>query len=444
MNSGPLPPMATEAERALLGAVFLRGGEVLDRCELLAEDFYDMRHREIWRTMLAAQADGHPPGDYVELERRLGSKLDAVGGEKFLSSLINGVPTADNAEHYANLVRNASIRRRLYTDLGELRARIFEEDDADELIGAGYSILGKVSTRVTDGARPLDEVMKSTYMALSKAMDEGGTFGLQTNLTDLDFLMGGLRVGTTTILAGRPSQGKSALARTIADNLNVKGVGVHYFSQDDSDETLCIRLLSDRAKIDLGRLSSAKLIKSDMPSLLSASNEICARKHWLIDSTGGITSAQIVSRVRRHLRENQTQLVVVDYVQLLREPQIRERRLQVEESARALDELAKREQVAVLLLSQLNRESTKGDEKRPSLASLKECGALEEIAHKVIAVHRPEMYEHDKERKRELEGRAEILLLKNKNGRTGIVDMFWDGSTATYRQKTQGNRGPNS
>jgi replicative DNA helicase len=263
---------------------------------------------------------------------------------------------------------------------------------------------------------------------------EGGTqIGLSTGLPDLDRLTGGVRVGGLVILAGRPSMGKSALARTIAATTARSGAGgVHVFSLEDGSEDYALRQVADDARIDLERLSAGRFESGEAGGAAWAVANLRGLP-WLVDSDSGISAQEIASRVRRHKRELNTKLVVVDYVQLLVDKRIprHEKRLQVDVASEDLRTLAAQEGVAIVLISQLSRKVDERPNKRPILSDLRESGGLEQIADQVLFCYRGEYYEPDNA---ELHGLAEIIVRKNKHGRSNFaVDVAFDNPTATFR-----------
>jgi replicative DNA helicase len=425
------------AERDLLGCVFLRGGEILDRVELQAEDFADPRHRRVWAAMLDLHGDSGKPDDVDLVAGKLGAELRAVGGLEYLTTLAAAVPCADNADHYAAAIRNAALKRNLAVGLADIIGAARDVDaNAEDVLARAYAALSKVAERQPDPTKPIGQWVKATFMALSRAAEEHGSLGLLTGIEPLDNLTGGIRRGVVTILAGRPSQGKSSLARTIVDNVNAAGFGVHVFSLEDSAEAYCLRALSDASRVDLQRLSTAKLEGGDLDGIRAAAGRIFQRTGWLLDETPGLNAQQIGMRVRKHRRANNTALVVVDYVQLMRE-RARDRRGEIEAAVLGLEDLARNERLAVILLSQINRAAVQTEGKRPEMHSLSESGVLEQKAAAILAVHRPEMYAKNDKERAELAGKAELLVLKNKNGRTGTVNLYWDGPTATYRNPSR-------
>jgi len=241
-----------------------------------------------------------------------------------------------------------------------------------------------------------------------------------------------------TIVAGRPSHGKSSLTRTIADNANLAGCGVHVFSPEDRKNTYGMRLLADRSRVDLGRLRTMKgVTKGELNAIMDAANGVYQRRNWLVDDSAGLTSAQMAMRIRRRRRGNQTRLVVVDYIQLVRES-ARDMKDSVGLSIKNLAQVARDENVAMLVLSQLSRDVERRIDKRPQLSDLRETGELEQVAESVVFVMQPTKYLNpestgDSEEMEKWTGKGLAIVAKHKNSSTGQAVLAWDGPTATYR-----------
>jgi replicative DNA helicase len=419
-----------DAERALLAAVLLGGDAALDRIELDIDDLYDMRNRAVLAAMRALRARGAPAGDIQLIEAELGPKLEAVGGLPYLSEVVvKNHGNVEHIEHYVSLVREASLTRAAIAALAEAQA---SELGGKDLLAQILEIGSQLVRNIQDPSVPMRVAIREAFALIADSMDgKTSTVGMPTGFADLDSFVR-IKIGVATILAGRPSMGKSALARSIAAHINLHAdAGVHVFTPEDTRRTYALRQLSDESRIGLDRLMAGTITRGDFQRLHDAASELWKRDRWLIDDSSGIGSEDIALRVRKHRRENQTKLVVVDYIQLLREKKVplHERRLQVEIAAENLVQLARSEDLALLVLSQLSRECEKREDKRPMLSDLRETGVLEQHAEAVMFVYRDEVYHPDTERR----GVTEVLVRKNKNGRQGVAELLWDGPTATHR-----------
>lgn len=438
-----------DAEASVLGAVFIRA-DVLDGIGLAPDDFLDPRHRAVFAAMKAIRARKQPVDAItVEDELQRNGQLAGVGGLAALAQMTTLVPTADNVEHYARIVGDHALRRRIATTISEVEAAAAKDDQGGEqLLGALLSALGAVEMPTRDTAMTMRDASRKYFLELSEAIaakqrGELASLKLRTCISSLDALLrGGLPIGTATVLAGRPSQGKSALARTIADNVNLAGDGVHVFSAEDTTKAYVMRSLADHADVDLAKLWDLDVTRVEWARVNAAANALYQRKGWLVDDIRGLTIDALKLKTRRARRNNRTRLVVIDYAQIIRGPgkSPQERIAAVSEGA---SDLAREEGCAVLLLAQLNRESTKREDKRPTLEDLRGAGELEQDADVVLMVHRPEYYLRKQDQnleqvRRQLElwaGLGQVLCEKAKNGPTGQVALGWDDKCATYRDR---------
>ncbi|HYF53749.1 MAG TPA: DnaB-like helicase C-terminal domain-containing protein [Salinarimonas sp.] len=422
-----------EAERCLLGSVFLRP-ELAGVVELAEGDFYDWKHREVWRAMQELHASRRPANDIALLAEAIGSRMPAVGGLSFLSDLMASHVTPDNYEHYVRLVTEASLTRRVRSAVAELLA---SDAKGEELVSKAFESISGLLNRTSDGAVTIGDAVREKLAEITQKLEakergEVVAMGIPTGLPKLDEVLGGLQTGVVTIVAGRPSMGKSSLARTLADNVNRQGYGVHVFSLEHKTDAYTTRALADAARIELGRLRAIDIDRHEYARLLGAGDKLSGRRGWIIDSTSNLSAVQVAMRVRRHRRENGTRMVVVDYVQLLRDRRVRagERKAMVDVAIEGLVELARSEDLALVVLSQLSRDCEKRDDKRPEMSDLRESGELEQVADSVLLLYRDEVYHKDSKDK----GVGEVLIAKNKHGRTGRVRFAWDADTATYRE----------
>lgn len=449
------PPHDANAEAAVLGAVLLRN-DALDLVELHADDFYDPRHREVFAAMRALQAQRRPI-DPITLERELirAEKLAAIGGLTFLSELLDSVPTADNVAHYAESVADAALKRRVIVQASEVAARGFREDvSGQELLAEFYGAASRIEQPTRDTGMLMSDIAREAYFELENALaardrGEKPDVALATGIATLDALLnGGFPRGNMHIIAARPSMGKSALARGICASVNARGAGVHVFSTEDKRGAYVRRQLADDADVDLGRLTAVDVDRIEWGRVVAATDDLTKRERWLVDDVRGISIGDIALKVKRRRKELRTELVVIDYAQLLvgeRGVRYESREHQMSETAKKAARLAGDENVVVLLLSQLNRDSEKRDDKRPTLVDLRGSGELEQAADVVLMLHRPEWYllkqletgNANVDRQLELwRGKGQVLLEKGKNMRApNNTVLQWDGKSATYRDR---------
>ncbi len=424
-------PHNPEAERACLGAVLL-SNSAFNEVALDPEDFHSWAHKAIWTAYRRILDGGRQIDTVTVMDELIRAQVQSVGGVE-ISEILSAPFAPANVEYYAAIVRRDSIRRRLMKVLSALHGAVQEPDaEPTELLARAYRMLAEVRVGGECRGVNIGEAVKEAFKDFQKALDTGTTWGIPTGLDSFDEKLGGLQVGVVTVVAGRPSQGKSSLVRTLCDGANERGAGVHVFTPEDNRKTYALRALADHSRVNLEKLRTLKGInRGELDALHFAANQLYQRERWLISDHTGISSGDIGLQVRRDKAENKTRVVVVDYVQLLRERDVRRdnRKANVEIALEGLLDLARRENVAVLVVSQLSRECEKRDDKRPMLSDLRETGELEQCAEVVIACYRDEYYNPESKDK----GTGEILVLKNKNGRTGRIRMAWDADTATFR-----------
>lgn len=414
-------------ELAILGAVMFDGEQALDRVELDESAFYHLGHRRILRAMRRLRAAGKPCNDPGLIADELGEAAMAVG---VFDRVIEGAKqcaAVGNLEHYVGVVARDALTRKAKRIVAELASC---ELQGEELVAKILEGTTEIAEHALGRAgRSLHAAAVDAYRELARLVEEsqsGGTglVGIPTGYRELDFMLGGLQRGVLSILGGRPSMGKSALARNIGVNAIRQGLAVHFFSVEDSEQAFTRRVLSELSGVPMQKFKQPKGFTTwDLRQLMGAVDETRDWRFWVDDATG-LSSAQIAMRVRRRKRELGTDLVIVDYMQLVRE-EARDRRLEVEKAAEGLVQLARREGLAVLAASQLSR-AAEGE--LPRLSDLRETGALEQLADAVLAVHRPA-------RDSDL---GQVLVLKNKHGATGTVELEFRGSTTTWYER----RGP--
>ncbi len=433
-------PQDVVAEAAVLGAMLLRGGDVVDRCELEARHFYDPRHREVYAAMLRLHVAMKPVNDVVMVEGALGDKTAAVGGFSFLVELVDACATADNAEHYAERVRSKWLLREAIIAASELAN--WRHEDPAELIAAAVERFSQLGSQRKETAATMRELALAQVREYHLACSEGAPAirdgFLLTGLADLDRLTGGLELGIVSILAARQSMGKSAMGRTLADGVvsALEGkYGAHTFTMEDPKRALVSRAFSEHSRVPLTRLRSMQLTRQDYGPIGHAAEHLFKRSNWLIDDEAGLSTAQIAMRVRRHKKRLNTKLVVVDYLQHIREPGARDDFDTASRAMSNLVRLARSEEVHVMLVCQLNRKCEEREDKRPVPSDLRASGRLEEDARLIMMLYRDDYYNPESN-----PGKAELLIRKQSHGPTGTVDLTWDGPCVTYRPATYRDR----
>jgi replicative DNA helicase len=430
-----LPPQNVEAEEAVLGALLIDPDAIIRLTTVLRpQDFYREKHGWIYDAILALH-ERREPVDFLtvcdELERR--TQLDEVGGPAFITTLVNVVPTSVHAEHYARIVERSATRRRLLDAAGQIAALAYQEaDDVEEVVDHAEQILFGVSERrISRELVPIKQVLSNYYDRveyLTRHRDE--MIGIPTGFSDIDKLLAGLQRSDLIILAARPSVGKTSLALSIAHNAAKKhGQRIAFFSLEMSDEQVVQRLISAETGIDAQRLRRGEL-EGEWDRFVKASSDL-AETLFFIDDTPSISALELRTKARRLHAEVGVDLVVVDYLQLMRGDTRSENRVQeISAISRALKALARELNVPVLALSQLSRSVESRTDKRPILSDLRESGALEQDADVVIFIYRDEMYNENTERK----NIADILISKHRNGPTGQVALYFKKELAQFRE----------
>ena len=420
-----LPPQNIEAEESLLSAILVDNTALLEVVEILAvQDFYRTAHQKIFAAISDLFNRGEPI-DLVTLANGLKEKghLEGVGGAAYLARLVDTVPMAVNAQHYARIVHDKAVLRRLIEKANAITKRCFQEHGGtDEIIDfAEASIFEITEKKARQAFYPLSKLIDGNIDFLEeKQKNKSMVTGVPTGFTHLDNLTSGFQNSDLIILAARPSMGKTALALNIARNAAVDaGVPVAIFSLEMSKEQLSLRLLCSEARIDSSRLRSGFFCMEDWDRLTDAAGVLSAAPIF-IDDSPSLSAMEVRAKARRMKMDKNIGLIVIDYLQLMQGRAGAERRdLEISEISRSLKALAKEISLPVIALSQLNRMLEQRTDKRPRLSDLRESGALEQDADVVAFIYRDEVY--NKEETNPHKGTAEVILAKQRNGPTGEV-----------------------
>ncbi len=433
-------PASIEAERSILGAVLLDSLLFDQAAELKPDDFSLDAHRRIFSRMRDLQDTGRPVDMITlaeELDRR--KEVEAIGGVAYLSSLIDGVPDRPSIEHYVRIVRNKSLLRGLI-NIAQLAIAeaIDHSDEAEEVINrAEQGIFQLSENRLGQGFSDIPSIVKGSFGSLDELYARGQEItGLATHYTMLDKMTSGFQPSDLVIIAARPSMGKTALAMNIAENaaiLDGKVVGV--FSLEMSKEALLMRMLASHAQVDSHKLRTGFLGKEDMQKLTHAMEGLMQARLF-IDDTPGISVTEMRSKARRlKQQEQRLDLIIVDYLQLMSAVPIGGKRFEnrtqeVSAISRGLKAVAKELKVPVVALSQLSRApESRGGDHRPQLSDLRESGSIEQDADVVAFIFREEVYKKDDP---DLEGIAELIIAKQRNGPTGLIKLAFKHSSTRF------------
>jgi replicative DNA helicase len=438
-------PASIDAERSILGAILLESLLFDQAAELKPDDFSLDAHRRIFSRMRDLQDSGRPVDMITlaeELDRR--KEVEAVGGVAYLSSLIDGLPERPSIEHYVRIVRNKSLLRGLI-NIAQLAIAeaIDHSDEAEEVINrAEQGIFQLSENRLGQGFTDIPTIVKNSFGSLDELYARGQEItGLATHYTQLDKMTAGFQPSDLIVIAARPSMGKTAFAMNIAENASVmdsKVVGV--FSLEMSKEGLLMRMLASHSRVDSHRLRTGFIPREDREKLTFATESLMQARLF-IDDTPGISVTEMRSKARRlKQQEGRLDLLIVDYLQLMSAVPIGGKRFEnrtqeVSAISRGLKAVAKELKVPVVALSQLSRApESRGGDHRPQLSDLRESGSIEQDADVVAFIFREEVYKKDDP---DLEGLAEIIVAKQRNGPTGLIKLAFLHSCTRFENRAE-------
>ncbi len=447
-GSGLVPPQAVEIEQSLLGAMMIdkvaanRVMEVLGDRTLEDSPFYREGHTAIYRAMIDLDSKSEPIDLLSVTGRlRLNGTLEDIGGPAYLVELTSKVVTTANVEAHARMLLEKFLARELIRTCEEVKLRAFVgEDDTFELLDMAESSLFRLSeTRHRRSFLRMDKLAHEAIENLEHIRDHhSSTTGVASGLTDLDEMTGGWQKTDLIILAARPSQGKTALALTLARNAALNPIREHrvpvaVFSLEMGAQQLVLRMLCSEAQVDMQAARKGRLSNEDWKKVSHAIGRLHDAPIF-IDDTAGITPLELRAKCRRLKATENIGMVIVDYLQLMevsRSMDSRER--EISTISRSLKALGKELNIPVIALSQLNRGVESRTDKRPMLSDLRESGAIEQDADIVMFIYRPETYGIENyEDGRPTEGTAEVIIGKQRNGPIGDVRVAFRGNVGRF------------
>ncbi|HQP10157.1 MAG TPA: replicative DNA helicase [Candidatus Omnitrophota bacterium] len=420
-----IPPQNIEAEKSVLGSMLIDQEAIGAAVEILDERwFYEETHRKIYKAVIDLY-QARKNVDLITLSDKLRSDglLEQIGGVTYLSGIIDAVPTSANVEHYARIVKEKGVLRKLI-------------QNATSIITDSYKHTGNIEEAVDNAERLIFEIadlkQSRESVHIKDLVKEGiekldqlyqrkeHITGVATGFTKFDHMTSGLQKSDLIIVAGRPSMGKSALALSIAETVGIdQKQGVAIFSLEMSKEQLVQRMLCLQARVDAHKVRSGFLAPSDWPKLTAAAGRLSESK-IIIDDTPAISALELRAKARRLKANNQIDLIILDYLQLMQgHTKSDNRQQEISEISRALKALARELKVPVIALSQLSRAVESRQDHRPQLSDLRESGAIEQDADLVILLMREEYYNPSEENK----GLADVIIAKQRNGPVGTVKL---------------------
>lgn len=442
-----IPPQKLDAESSVIGGLMLEPDAFDKIFDILKEeDFFKPTHRKIYRAIHVLNKKGEPT-DLITLSNYLtqNSILESIGGSHVLTDILNQTPSAANIQNCAKIVKNKALLRRLIHVGEEIVERAYKqkfEDIEDFFDSVELDIFAVTERKDIKDLLPINKLLTESIKnleSLSQA-NKGTTIGLASGFIDLDRLTSGFQPGEFTVIAARPSMGKTALSLNIALHAVLReNKKVAYFSLEMSKEQLMLRLLSSEGQIFLNNLRIAHMDEEEWAKLINTAAQL-NDSFLFIDDSSGLNPLDIRSKARRMKAKYGLDLIIVDYLQLMtlhKRPDSRER--EVSEISRMLKAIAKDLDVPLISLSQLNRGVESRSDRRPLLSDLRESGSIEQDADIILMIYREDYYNQEDEN---LRGLAELIVAKQRNGPIGIVKLGWKPEYGLFVNDVEGPIGP--
>ena len=426
------PPHSVEAEQGVLGSMLISPRDTIAECveKINEEYFYVPAHQTIYTALVelwnAGQAIDLITFTQVLRDRNL---LESVGGAAFVTSLFTFVPTAANVHYYLEIVRDKYILRSIIAAATESVRRAYEEQDevGNLLDEVEQKIFAVGEDRFKGQMLSMKDQVMEAIESIEKLYErKGGITGISTGFVEFDRMTSGMHPSEMIVIAARPSMGKTALAMNIAEHVAVnEKLSVGVFSLEMSSQQLVQRLLCSRARVNLQKVRDGFLGERDFPSLTAAASKLAEAKIF-IDDSASLTILELRAKARRLKAQQDVQLIIVDYLQLLRSTSRRaqdNRQLEISEISAGLKGLAKELKIPLIVVAQLNRQPEARSGGKPRLSDLRESGSIEQDADLVGLLVRPEIYEEDEEARAEKAGEAELIIAKQRNGPVGEISL---------------------
>jgi len=434
-----LPPQAVEAEQSLLGCLMLDKSAIVKVADFLKpEDFYRRAHCDIYSACLEL-FEKNEPIDFLSVSNRLKEKnvLEEIGGNSYLTELVNTVPTASHTLNYAKIVSRKKTLRELIGASHEIAELGYNEtEEVDNLLDKAERRIFSIAQRsLSQDFTPVKDTLEQAFQRIDDlSKHKGGLRGLSTGFPDLDNILAGLQKSDLIILAARPSLGKSALAVNLALNTAAHAkIPVGIFSLEMSKDQVVDRLIASISGVDLWRLRTGRLSdegeENDFTRIQQALNVLSESPIYVNDAFS-YTVLQMKAMCRRLQAQKGLGLIIVDYLQLMEplNPNVGPVQ-QVSENSRALKGLAREMEVPVLVVSQLSRAVEQRSPQIPRLSDLRQSGTIEQDADVVLFIYREDRYRPETSRK----NIADLIVAKHRNGPIGRVELYFDERRVTFR-----------
>ncbi len=420
-----VPPQNIEAEKSVLGAMLIDDEAIGQAVEILDEAwFYNEAHRIIYQAILDLYND-RKNVDLITISDKLKNdkQLDAVGGVTYLSTIIDFVPTSANVAHYAQIVKEKGILRQLIKNSTQIITESYDATgEIEDIVDNAEKLIFEISDmKQKQRSYHIKELVKDGIETIDKLYQRKESLtGVPTGFNEIDKMTSGLQKADLIIVAARPSMGKTAFAVTIAENYAIHhGGSVAIFSLEMSKEQLVQRMLCSQARVDAHSVRSGFLSPSDWPLLTKAAADL-SNANIFIDDTPAISAMELRAKARRLKANHDIQLILLDYIQLMRGTTKSESRQQeISEISRSLKAIGRELSVPVIALSQLSRLVEQRQDHRPQLSDLRESGAIEQDADVVFLLMREEYYNPTEENR----GVADAIIAKQRNGPVGTVKL---------------------
>lgn len=438
MNLRHVPPHNEQAERSILSAVLTRPHN-LDQVlqSLKPSDFYQRKHQKILTAMTALSLDGTEI-DLITVSDKLKSEksLDEVGGSTYLAELYDEFISDAYIRDHIQIVREKSSLRDLIFAASNIVTKCYEEhENVAEFLGEAEKVILEASQfRKEKTIVSVAEVVPEIYHMMNEIQEKKGKLtGIPSGFADLDRMTNGFQKKDLIVLAARPSMGKSALAVNIAEYCGAKSIPVGIFSLEMATSQLIFRLIASRSKVPSNRIRSGTYVEADYAKISNALGGLSELPIY-IDDISAQTALELRAKARVMKRDHAIQLLIIDYLQLMQSGErVENRNLEIGQITRGLKIMAKELDIPILLLSQLNRQLEGRSEKRPTMGDLRDSGQIEADSDIILFLYRESVYGETAENKQQ----AELIISKQRNGPTGVINLNWNEEITQFTSVTR-------